>query len=126
MKTAKRSNFIGLDVQNQEQLENYIRDVDFDIKNLFTLSQNRVRFGDGTDGEIGENISGQFQVYTTNGVADTEDTIAHDLGVVPIGFIVINRDKGGVVYDSGTAWTSTNVYLKCSTATTAVTLFLLK
>jgi hypothetical protein len=104
----------------------YEDQLDTDIKNLYLWSNGRVRFGSGVDGERGENISGEFQTYTSNAVADTADSIIHTLGSVPIGFIVVRRDKGGVVYDSGTAWTSTTISLKCSTASTVVTIFLLK
>jgi hypothetical protein len=100
--------------------------IDTDLTNLFLLSQGRVRFGDGGDGDRGENMSGEFQVYTSNGSADTEDAITHGIGAVPIGFIVINTDKGGVTYDSGTAWTTTQIFLKNSTTSATTTLFLLK
>ena len=106
--------------------ENYSRDVNRDLINITETLKGRIRFGSGTSGERGENIAGEFVTYTSNAVADTEDTVAHTLGAAPVGFIIINRDKGGVVYDSGTAWTSSNLYLKCSTASTVVDLFLLK
>jgi hypothetical protein len=86
------------------------------LMNWFTkiidLMNKGLRFEDNQDAEITS--------YTTNGVADTEDTVAHTLKRVPTGFLVLNTDKAAVVYDSGTAWTATNIYLKCSVATTAV------
>ncbi len=100
--------------------------IDTDLTNLFLLSQGRVRFGDGSDGARGENISGEFQVYTSNGSADTEDAITHGLGAVPVGYIVVKQDAASSVYDSGTAWTSTTIYLKQSGTGVATTLFLLK
>lgn len=121
MKFAKKSN---LDTQTNEK--EYARDLDDDIKQLAILTHGRIRFGTGEDGVGGENIAGEFQVYTSNGSADTEDTIAHTLGSVPIGYIVIKQDKGSVVYDSGTAWTSTDIYLKQTVATVATTIFLIK
>lgn len=123
MKLTQISNYNGFRISG---LINYIRDVNQDFNNLFLGMQGRMRFGTGVDGARGENISGEFQVFTSNASADTEDTIAHTLGSVPIGFIIINRDKGGVVYDSGTAWTSTNIFLKTTTTSTLVTIFLLK
>ena len=57
--------------------------------------------------------------YTSNATPDTEDTVAHNLGWIPKGFIIVNRDKAGIAYDSGTAWTSSNIYLKCNVATVA-------
>ncbi len=103
--------------------------VDTDLKNLFLWSQGRVRFGDGSDNSNGENIEGQFQVFTSSATPDAENTIAHTLGSVPIGYIVIGQDKAGSLYqknDTGTAWTSSALYLKCDVASVDFTIFLLK
>lgn len=116
----------NLNVFKYGSSQGYINNIDTDIRNLFLFSQGRVRFGNNTDGAFGENVSGQFQIVTDTGTADTQFTVSHGIGAVPIGFLVLNINKGGVVYDSGTAWTSTNIYLKCTTANTNVTLFLLK
>lgn len=99
--------------------------LDKDLRKLFSCIQGRVRFGSGTSGNDGENIYGQWVTFTTS-TADTEVTVPHTCGVVPVGYIKTKINKGGVIYDSGTTWTSTNIYIKCSTATTIVTLFLLK
>jgi hypothetical protein len=113
-------------VYNEKQsMESNVRRLDQDAKQLFTALQGRVRFGSGTDGDRGENIAGEFQVATTAG-ADTEVAIPHSLGAAPIGYIILRQDKAGSVYDSGTTWTDTNIYIKCSTAATTLTLFLLK
>lgn len=67
---------------------------------------------------IVDNLDCQILTYTSNGVANTEDTVAHTLKRVPTGFIVVNLDKSASIYSGGTAWTSTAVYLKSSAATT--------
>jgi len=69
-----------------------------------------------------DNFDCQLVSYTSNGSADTEDTVAHGLGKVPTGYIVYSRDKAAIVYDSGTAFTATNIYLKCNVATVALKL----
>ena len=125
MELTKKSAIIKT-VEDFDKLNDYLNLLDDDINALFNLSHSRVRFGSGSDGARGENISGTFQVFTSNAVADTEDTIAHEIGAVPIGFIVVNRDKSGVLYDGGTAWTSENMYLKSSVAETTYTIFVLK
>ena len=56
-------------------------------------------------------------VKVTTGAADTEFTVAHGLNSVPLGYLIVSRDKAGVVYNSTTAWTNENIYLKCSVAT---------
>ena len=103
---------------SNQALETNIRRLEQDTLQLFECLRGRVRFG--------ENISGEFITYTSNGSADTEDTVAHTIGSIPQGFIVVNIDKAGIVYDSGTAWTSTNLYLKCNTTSATVKLWVIK
>lgn len=69
-----------------------------------------------------DNFNAQIITISDTGVADAQNTVTHTLQRVPIGFIVLNRNKGGVMYDAGTAWTTTNLYLKCTTANTTVKL----
>lgn len=120
MKVAKQS------VPINREPGTYEDQLDSDVTNLFLLSQGRVRFGTGTDGDRGENMAGEFQAYTSNATPDTADSITHTLGAIPIGFIVINLDKGAVLYDGGVAWTDTTISLKATVASTTSTIFLLK
>jgi hypothetical protein len=121
MKTARTF------IYNQNQsLESNIRRLEQDTHQLFEALKGRIRFGSGVDGERGENVAGEFQVIADTGNADTEITLAHTIGAVPIGYIVIKIDKAGIIYDSGTTWTSSNIYLKCDVANCAVSLFLIK
>ncbi len=121
MKFAKKSN-----LETTENKEQYRRNLDDDVKQLAILTHGRVRFGTGVDGARGENISGIFQVYTSNGSADTEDTIAHGLNSVPIGYIVLKQDKASNVYEGGTAWDADSIFLKQTGTSVTTTLFLLK
>lgn len=73
--------------------------------------------------EIPFNQSDFIDVADT-GTADTEFTVSHHLDRVPSGFIVTKSDKAVSVYDSGTTWTKTAVYLKCSAANAAITILL--
>ena len=101
------------------------KEIDKDLITIFNCLQGRVRFGPATSGNNGENIHGQWVTFTTS-TADTEVTVPHTCGVIPVGYLVTKINKGGVIYDSGTTWTSTNIYIKCSVATATVDLFLLK
>lgn len=99
------------------------------INRIFTVFQGRVSFGTGVDGVSGQNIEGEWHTYTSNAVANTEDTLGHTIGAVPLGYIVVYQDKAGSLYQgpaTGTAWTSSNIYLKCSVASVAFLLFLVK
>lgn len=124
MKVAKVSTYIP-----NNATESYRRDIDTDIGNLVLATQGRIRFGTATNGFRGENISGQFVQYTSNGSANTEDTIVHNIGSIPQGYIVVWQSKAGSVYQgpsTGTAWTTKNIYLKNSGTSVITMLFLLK
>jgi len=54
------------------------------------------------------------------GNADTEFAVTHYLGRVPTGFILVKSNKACNVYDSGTAWTTSAVYLKCDAANAVI------
>lgn len=69
--------------------------------------------------KFSDNVDCVLVSFTSNGVANTEDAVSHTLGKVPTGFIVYRLDKAAVVYDSGTTWTTTNIYLKCNVASVA-------
>ncbi len=64
-----------------------------------------------------DNLDKVFVTFTSNASPDTEDSVVHTLGKVPQGFRVVNKDKAADVYDSGTAWTKTNIFLKTNVAT---------
>jgi len=56
------------------------------------------------------------------GNADAEFTVAHSLGRTPKGWVITYADAACAVYDSGTAWTATALYLKCNAANVHVEL----
>lgn len=103
-----------------------VKALDGDLESLFQAITGRVRFGTGDDGDRGENIAGEFQTFTTDGTPDTEGAVSHGLGSVPIGYIVISKDKAGHIYDGTTSWTSTNIYLRSDVASVTATVFLIK
>lgn len=71
--------------------------------------------------EIPFNQSESLTVADT-GNADAEFSITHHLSRVPIGFIITKSDAAANIYDSGTTWTTTTIYLKCDTANVALSL----
>lgn len=71
--------------------------------------------------KFSDNFNAEILTVADTGAADTQFTIAHPLKRAPAGYLVIKINKAGVVYDSGAAWTDTDMYLKCSAANCAVT-----
>lgn len=110
----------------KSDMEKYARDVNTDLRNVMIFSEGRIRFGDGIDDHRGENISGEFQVFTSLGTASAQNIILHGLGSVPIGYIVINQDKSASLYSVTSSWTDAQISLISSATLTAFTIFLLK
>ena len=98
----------------EEALERALRDYTFSLSELLNGG---LKFADNFDCDI--------ITVADSGNADTEFTEAHTLKRVPTGFIIININKGGVVYDSGTSWTTTNIYLKCTQANCEIKLIII-
>lgn len=90
------------------------------IKVYFNIS-----FGQKTDNtDIGQNISGFWATGTSPATANTQFTVNHQLGRVPVGFDLKRANAAASFYDSGTTWTSTQIFLKASAASVAYTLFI--
>ncbi len=113
-----------LPVEESRQ-EEHFRDLDQDINNLFLALRNNVAFGISTDGLLGSNIDGQYQVVADTGNANTQFSITHTLNRVPNGYIVVKNDTDGVVYDGTSANTSTTLFLRHGGANAAITVFII-
>jgi len=129
MKVAKQSDLVNIDFSQEDEVRGYLIKLDSDLLNVFTALQSRLRFGDGTDGSTGENISGQVQQFTTNATPGTEETVAHTLGSIPKGRIIMWQDKPGSLSQgptTGTNWTSSNAYFTADSASVTFNIFLVK
>ena len=121
MKLAQQTNYIGKD---NFDLDLFIRNLLSDLKNIFLCLQGRVRFGDGTSGANGENIYGQWATFTSSNSVLATNTVLHTMSSVPIGFLTVNNDKGGVLYLSSA--NNADIRLISTTTSTTYTIFLLK
>jgi hypothetical protein len=86
-----------------------------------------ISFGQ-TNLDPGKNTDTAYASGTSDVTLNTEFSVAHQLQRIPIGFIVITKNKAGDFYGTptlGTAWTATTIYLKCSVASVAFKLLLL-
>jgi len=106
------------DPLQQSKQNQFLRDIRQMAFLLTFLDKN----GGVADGLKAYNFDAVWVAYTSNGSADTEDTVAHKLDRIPNGVWAGMPDKAAVIYDSGTAWTSTNIFLKADAATVVVNL----
>jgi hypothetical protein len=75
--------------------------------------------------DAGKNTDTVYASGTSNATQNAAFSVNHQLGRIPVGFHVINKDKAGDFYASGTAWTATTISLKCTVASVTFTLLLL-
>jgi hypothetical protein len=56
---------------------------------------------------------------TTPGAANTDFTINHSLGRIPLTIVGQDTNNGGLLYRGSVAWTKSTITLRCTTATAA-------
>jgi hypothetical protein len=71
------------------------------------------------------NMKGQMVITGTPVSPNVEFQVIHNLGYVPLGYLVIQRNANCVIYNGTTAWTGQSIFLKCSTASAEIILFVL-
>jgi len=108
----------------QQQQTNTQENVD--ITNIINCLKGNVRFGDGNNGSGGENINGQWAVFTTPATPNSEFIIAHEIGAMPVGWLVVAKNKAADLYTGVGKWTDNLAYFKCTVASVNFRIFFLK
>jgi hypothetical protein len=88
---------------------------------LARVINGRLWFGSVVTGR--ENLDGIPLLKADTGVANVAFTLTHNLGRVPVGWLVTYIDKATSIYDGGVAWTETTISLKSSTANVRLIVF---
>lgn len=71
-----------------------------------------------------DNVDCSIISFTSSGTPDAENTVAHTLGKIPDGYLICSQDKAGSLYKGASAWTSSNIYLKCNVASVVYTIII--
>jgi hypothetical protein len=80
-----------------------------------------IGFGDGTNAD---NISGAWANVVTPGTTNTDFTIAHNLGRLPVGYLVMEKSAPCDVYTGSVVATKNNITLRASVANVTLRLFI--
>jgi hypothetical protein len=80
-----------------------------------------ISFGNGISRD---NIDGEWASVADTGGANVDFTITHNMLRVPIGFIVMDQSKAGVIYHGSIAWTTTTITLRCNVANDSILIFI--
>ena len=92
-------------------------------RNLASLVVNgHLGFGDGTNRD---NIDGAWANVVSPGVANTDLTITHNLGRVPVGYLVMAKNATTDVYTGSVAPTTSQITLRFTGVGVSVRLFIL-
>jgi hypothetical protein len=79
-----------------------------------------VSFGaDMSNSALDRNLNVWKASGTSPGAANTDFTITHALGRVPITIVGQDTNNGGLLYRGSVAWTKSTITLRCTTATAA-------
>jgi hypothetical protein len=102
--------------------------IDKVLRDVYKAFRGNISYGGMTQSGLKtDNIDGAYGVISNSGLANIEFAVVHNLNRIPVGFHVINQSLAGSFYGTptlGTAWTKTNIYIKCNTANVAATLFI--
>jgi hypothetical protein len=101
------------------------------LSNHSRILSGNISFGSGNTDEQ-RNIDGFWVIgLVTPGTPNTQFAVPYTLnlangkpGRVAIAFDVKRTNAACNIYDSGTAWTATQIFLKCDTASVTVSLFI--
>lgn len=121
---AKIRHFVP--IQGKQQRDRLQQDIEKQINGGIAFgvpSTVLFRGGFHTIAQRCDNIDGVLIKVPNSGTANTEFTIVHNLGRIPVGFDVKRINSASTVFDSGTAWTKTKMFLKCSGGNAIITLF---
>jgi len=96
------------------------------LSQWFQVLGGQISFGDPDNNSFHDNIIG---VYVNHSFAapNVEEAIVHNLQLIPAGYLLVSSKDTCLVYqqkNTGTPWTNTTIYLKCTTITD-VRLFIL-
>lgn len=89
---------------------------------LATVVNKNISFGDGIDAD---NISGSWVATTTPVAPNTDFTIDHNLGRVPVGYWPMSKDKAVDIYTGSISATTTQITLRATVASATVNLFII-
>jgi hypothetical protein len=97
------------------------------LSNHDRILAGNIAFGNGTNIDPQKNIDGFWVVgLVTPGTPNTEFAVPYSLpqGRIAIAYDVKRMNAAANIYDGTTAWTKTQIFLKCDVASVTISLFI--
>jgi len=89
---------------------------------LQQLFNRNISFGTGVDTQD-QNIQGKMIEIADSGAANSSITVTHNLGYIPKFYDVKYSSHATQIFDFGSTWTKTKIFLASSTAHTKLRIF---
>jgi hypothetical protein len=91
-------------------------------ENLAGVINGHISFGDGTNTE---NIDGNWVDVITPATPDTDFTVEHNLLRLPVGYLIMQKDRAVDVYQGSIPSTTTEITLRATVASAVIKLFII-
>ncbi len=98
-------------------------EINLELGRIKDVVNGHLQFGQTNGAD--RNIDGKM-VSHTFAVANVEESVEHNLGTIPIGYLVLRNGNGGVIFDGITRTSKTEIFLRSTTANNTVLLFILR
>jgi hypothetical protein len=89
--------------------------------NLASAFNGNIGFGDGT---LTDNLNGAWASPVTPGAVNTDFTVTHNLGRIPVGYLVMSKSAACDVYTGSVGATKTQLTLRATVAGVTLKLFI--
>lgn len=107
-----------------EEDHRFKEDVYKATSNILVGLNKGLSLGDGTNDDENQNMDiWHSGAILTPGVANTQFTVNHGLGRIPIGYHLYFNDQNGQIYASG-VWSVTQAFFKWSIGVTTIKIYL--
>ena len=121
MKIAPNLRFTVIE-PTKKSLETFMQMIKGIYQDFSRAFNGNIGFGDGTNLD---NISGSWINVTAPAVANTDFTVNHNLGRIPSGYWVMQKDRACDVYTGSIAATVTQLTLRSTVASAVIRLFII-
>src|SRR6266478_5094769 len=112
MKIAPNLNFAVIE-PTKKSLGSFVDMIRAVYQNLTQAFNGQIGFGDGTNLD---NINGSWINVVAPVGANTDFTVNHNLGRLPVGYLVMQKDRACDVYTGSVAATATQLTLRATVA----------
>lgn len=93
------------------------------VEDLHKIFNRNISFGTGVNSQD-QNIQGAMVEVTDSGLANSVIAVTHNLGYIPKFYDIKYANKATQVFDFGTVWTNTQIFIASSTANTKLRIFI--